>query len=90
MLSVLVAIERGSNGSSSLMEIAAATGLDKRTITHQLRSAQEQAGVQLHKSGPRYRIMAWGWVFSREAVLRTFAMLQDRGNASPEAAAPSA
>lgn len=70
MLAVLVAIERSSQGEgASLLEVSRQTGLDKRTITHQLEAASTQAGVTLHKIGVRWRIHSWGPMLHREGVM---------------------
>ena len=46
MLAVLGAIE---TGSSTLVQIAAATGLDKKTVTNLIAQAGEQACVSISK-----------------------------------------
>lgn len=65
MLSVLAAIEAGSN---TLVLIAAATGLDKKTITSLVAQAQQQAQVKVVKEGAIYAIEAWGPVLKKEGA----------------------
>lgn len=62
MLAVLGAVDAGYN---TLVLIAAATGLDKKTVTVLLSQATEQAMVAIQKDGAMYRIEAWGPVFKR-------------------------
>lgn len=65
MLAVLGAIE---SGQSTLVQIAAATGLDKKTITALIAQAVEQAHVFICKSGASYSIEAWGPVLKKEGA----------------------
>jgi len=65
MLSVLGAIDAGHN---TLVQIVAATGIDKRTITSLVAQAREQAKVSIAKDGPMYRIEDWGPVLKKEGA----------------------
>lgn len=65
MLSVLGAIDAGHN---TLVQIVAATGIDKRTITSLVTQAREQAKVSIAKDGPIYRIDDWGPVLNKEGA----------------------
>lgn len=65
MLAVLGAIESGSN---TLVLIAAATGLDKKTITSLVAQAQHQAHVKVVKEGAIYAIEHWGPVLKKEGA----------------------
>ncbi|KGH30835.1 hypothetical protein P353_08215 [Comamonas testosteroni] len=67
MLVVLGAIDAGSN---TLVQIAAATGLDKKTITALLEQAVEQARVNLKKDGAVYVIEDWGPVLRKEGATK--------------------
>lgn len=62
MLSVLAAIEQGDD---TLVKIAAATGLDKKTVTLLIDQAREQAGVGIEKTGAVYSIPDWGPVLKK-------------------------
>lgn len=73
MLVVLVAIDRASDrGGASLLEMVEQTGMDKRTITHQMEAAVAQAGVILQKTGARWRIASWGPMLHRQGVMDCF------------------
>lgn len=65
MLSALGAIEAGH---CTLVQIVAATGLDKKTITSLIAQASEQAGVTISKMGAKYSIDAWGPVLKKEGA----------------------
>ncbi len=65
MLAVLGAIEAGH---ITLVQIVAATGLDKKTITSLIAQAGEQASVTISKIGPTYSIDAWGPVIKKEGA----------------------
>lgn len=65
MLAVLGAIEAGH---CTLVQIVAATGLDKKTITSLIAQAGEQAHVSIGKSGASYNIEAWGPVLKKEGA----------------------
>ncbi|MBY0464778.1 MAG: winged helix-turn-helix domain-containing protein [Burkholderiales bacterium] len=65
MLSVLGAIDAGHN---TLVQIVAATGLDKRTVTALVAQARAQAFVSIAKDGPVYRIEDWGPVLKRDGA----------------------
>ncbi len=65
MLAVLGAIE---TGSSTLVQIAAATGLDKKTVTNLIAQAGEQACVSISKSGASYSLESWGPVLKRDGT----------------------
>ena len=62
MLAVLAAIE--ATPDATLVKVAARTGLDKKTVTHLVAQAGEQAGVTLTKTGPIYTLDDWGPVFN--------------------------
>lgn len=63
MLAVLGAIE---TGSITLVQIAAATGLDKKTVTSLIAQAGEQASVAISKSGASYTLESWGPVLKKD------------------------
>lgn len=65
MLAVLGAIEAGY---CTLVQIVAATGLDKKTITTLIAQAGEQACVSISKTGPVYSLDAWGPVLKKEGA----------------------
>lgn len=65
MLSVLGAIEAGH---CTLVQIVAATGLDKKTITTLIAQACEQACVSISKTGAVYSLDAWGPVLKKEGA----------------------
>lgn len=64
MLVVLGAIQEA--GEASLIQIAARTGLDKKTVSDLIVKSQEQAGVNVLKAGSKYRIESLGPVFKAE------------------------
>lgn len=66
MLVVLGVVAKDNN--ATIVSIAKATGLDKRTVTHLIRQAQEQAGVTIEKSGPVYRLVEWGHMLNKQGV----------------------
>ena len=65
MLAVLGAIDAGH---CTLVQIVAATGLDKKTVTALVAQAGEQARVSITKSGATYSIQAWGPVIKKEGA----------------------
>lgn len=65
MLSVLGAIDAGH---STLVQIAAATGLDKKTVTTLIVQAGEQALVSVTKDGAVYAIESWGPVLKKNGA----------------------
>lgn len=65
MLSVLGAIQAGH---STLVQVVAATGLDKKTVTSLVAQAIEQAHVQVVKTGPVYVIEDWGPVLKKDGA----------------------
>ena len=69
MLAVLGAIE---SGQRTLVLIAAATGLDKKTVTMLIEQAGTQAGVGIAKNGAVYSIDAWGLVLKRDGARKAF------------------
>lgn len=66
MLVVLGAIEE-SDGAT-LVQIAARTGLDNKTVSDLIVKAQEQADVNIDKSGATYRITSIGPVFKKSGL----------------------
>ena len=52
---------------ATLVRIAAATGLDKRTVTGLVAQA-DQAGVTIAKEGPVYTIADWGPVIRKSGL----------------------
>lgn len=66
MLMVLGAIEEG-NGAT-LVQIAARTGLDNKTVSDLIGKAAEQASVGIQKTGAKYRIANLGPVFKKVGV----------------------
>lgn len=66
MLIVLGAIAEA--GEASLVQIAARTGLDNKTVSDLIAKAQEQAGVEIVKSGAKYTITDFGPVFKKSGV----------------------
>ena len=48
---------------STILKIVTRTGLDKKTVSDLIIKAQEQAGVQITKTGPKYTIVDFGPVF---------------------------
>lgn len=65
MLAVIGAIDAGHN---TLVQIAAATALDKKTVTTLIAQAVNQAGIDIIKDGPVYSIASWGVVFKKEGA----------------------
>lgn len=65
MLAVLGAVDAGH---STLVQIAAATGLANKSVIFLLAQAGTQAGVVIAKRGPVYSIEAWGPVLKREGA----------------------
>lgn len=65
MLAVLGAIEAGH---CTLVQIVAATGLDKKSVTSLIAQAGEQARVVISKNGAAYTIEAWGPVLKKEGA----------------------
>jgi len=61
MLMVLGAIQEA--GEASLVQLAARTWLDKKTVSDLIGKAQEQAGVIVTKAGAKYSIEDLGPVF---------------------------
>lgn len=57
MLAVLGAIDAGHD---TLVQIASVTGIDKRSVTHLIGQAADQARVKITKVGPTYLINGWG------------------------------
>ena len=66
MLSVLAAIDTPQG--SSLVRIAADTGLDKKTVTSLIEQARVQADVSIEKSGATYRITGWGRIIKKSGA----------------------
>ncbi|WKK90516.1 hypothetical protein QY917_05035 [Diaphorobacter sp. C33] len=69
MLAVLGAIDAGH---CTLVQIVAATGLDKKTVTSLVAQAGEQACVFISKSGASYSIEAWGPVLKKEGAKKAW------------------
>jgi len=69
MLAVLAAIELLGD-RATLVNLARATGLDKKTVGELVLKAIDQAAVAVFKDGPRYWIEDWGPVFRRQGALR--------------------
>jgi hypothetical protein len=63
LLAVLAAID-GDEGAT-LVQIVAKTRLDKKSVTHLIAQAREQAGVNITKTGPTYHIADWGEIIKR-------------------------
>ncbi len=63
MLCVLAAIDTPQG--STLVRIAADTGLDKKTVTGLVKLAISQADITIEKNGPVYRITDWGRIIKR-------------------------
>ena len=74
MLIVLAAIAEARG--ATLVQIAARTGLDKKTVTRLIAQAREQAGVVVRKNVARYTIAAWGPVIRASGAQRA---LKPRG-----------
>lgn len=66
MLAVLAAIDTPQG--SSLVRIAAETGLDKKTVTGMIEQARTQADVSIEKDGPIYRVTDWGRIIKKSGV----------------------
>jgi DNA-binding IclR family transcriptional regulator len=66
MLAVLGALSEA--GSATIMQIAARTGLDKKTVSDLLTKAASQAAVGIEKTGSKYRIVTLGPVFQETGV----------------------
>lgn len=66
MLAVLAAIDTPQG--SSLVRIAADTGLDKKTVTSMIDQARTQADVSIEKVGAIYRVTDWGRVIKKSGV----------------------
>ena len=66
MLGVLAAID--TPAGATLVQIAARTGLDKKSVTSLIAQAMEQAYVSVEKEGPTYRIADWGEILNRKGV----------------------
>jgi hypothetical protein len=66
MLVVLAAIDKP--GGATLVQIAAKTGVDKKTVTRLVEQAGQQADVLIKKKGPVYSIAAWGPLFRRSGT----------------------
>ena len=66
MLVVLGAIEESKG--STLVQIAARTGLDNKTVSDLISKAAEQASVEIQKTGAKYRIANLGPVFKKVGV----------------------
>jgi hypothetical protein len=58
MLAVIAAVE--AIPQATLVKIAALTGLDKKSVTHQIAEAGKQAEVTIIKEGPVYTLKDWG------------------------------
>lgn len=68
MLMVLAAIAELK--PATLVRIAARTAIPKRTVTDLVRKARVQAGVNISKRGPAYRILDWGSVLQRKGAMQ--------------------
>lgn len=66
MLAVLAAIDTPQG--SSLVRIAADTGLDKKTVTSLIEQARVQADVAIDKAGAIYRISGWGRIIKKSGA----------------------
>lgn len=69
MLAVLGAIQAGH---CTLVQIVAATGLDKKSVTTLINQAREQAFVSVSKVGAIYTLDAWGPVVKEEGAKKAF------------------
>lgn len=69
MLSVLAAID--ILDSPTLVRIAERTGIDKKTVTHLIEQARVQAGVEIEKNGPVYKLVNWGPVIKKAGAKMT-------------------
>lgn len=63
MLIVLAAMD--SPQGASLVRIAQATGLDKKSVTRLIDQAREQASVSIAKNGAVYSIVDWGPIIKK-------------------------
>lgn len=63
MLCVLAAIDTLEN--PTLVRIADRTGIDKKTVTYLIEQARVQAGVEIEKNGPVYKLVNWGPVIKK-------------------------
>lgn len=68
MLLVLVAMEKVQ--VPTMVSIAQYTNIDRRTVTHLIAQAQEQAGVVIEKDGPVYKLCDWGPLFKKTGAMR--------------------
>lgn len=66
MLAVLAAIDTPTG--SSLVRIAADTGLDKKSVTSLIEQARVQADVSIEKAGAIYRISGWGRIIKKSGA----------------------
>jgi len=66
MLMVLGALVEAK--SATIVQIAARTGLDKKTVSDLIGKAVTQASVEIEKTGAKYRIMNLGPVFKKTGV----------------------
>ena len=66
MLMVLGAIVEAKG--ATIVQLAARTGLDKKTVSDLIGKAVEQAGVEIEKTGAKYRITNLGPVFKKAGV----------------------
>lgn len=67
MLVVIAAIAERKDGAT-LVQIAARTGLDNKTVTNLIRQAGEQAAVKIEKAGAVYVLRDIGPVFKKSGV----------------------
>lgn len=67
MLVVLAAIA-ALRPRATVLRIAERTGLDRHTVMSLIDQAREQAGVDIAKDGPVYRILSWGAVIRRDGA----------------------
>ncbi|QMI49997.1 hypothetical protein MBR110_30055 (plasmid) [Burkholderia sp. MBR-1] len=70
MLAVLGALD-SPDITHTLVQISAAVGLDKHTVTRMIKQAQEQAGVTIEKVGATYFIRDWGLAIRPEGARAT-------------------
>jgi len=63
MLSVLAAID--AIPDATLVKLVEKTGIDKKTVSNLIIQAGEQAGVQISKTGPIYKLEDWGPIIKR-------------------------
>ena len=66
LLCVLAAMDRPKG--AKLLEIAAVTGIDKKSVTLLISQATAQAGVSIIKDEYSYRIEDWGPVLKRSGA----------------------